>query len=357
MWQINDRSDRRARVPDALARGVVANVEMRGLDVDALLRRSGIEALPSVAGGIPVANYAALEMLTMKALRDESLGYAPRPHKPGSWAVACYAAVHPGDLGRALTRMMRCYALFDRGHSMSLSIEGEVASAPLRIDHEATQQAFGLLRMLSTYHRFACWLLDDYLPLSAVELSIPEPQDKDGIVVAQWMFPQTALLFSQPRTALRFERRWLDKPIQQDDRSLETLLHDAPLKLLQRARAGADWIERLRESLARQLPELPEFEDVARELSMHPQALRRRLAREGLTYTALKDTVRRDAAEFYLRQRTHTIEEVAFRCGFSEASALIRAFKRWNGVTPNAYSESSQPRRESAGTVSAVFAD
>ena len=47
--------------------------------------------------------------------------------------------------------------------------------------------------------------------------------------------------------------------------------------------------------------------------------------------------MRRDTALHYLGKRGLSIEEIAYRAGFSESSAFIRAFKGWTGVTPYSY--------------------
>ncbi|MDB5970149.1 MAG: AraC family transcriptional regulator [Hydrocarboniphaga sp.] len=345
MWQLSNIGSQHGRVPVRFVRCVVARSAEHGIDADMLLHSSGIDPalLHAADARVPVASYARLEMLTMQTMRDESLGYAPRVHRLGGWSTACYAALHPGTLGQSLGRLLRCYSLFDWGQEMRLDIDGMGACISMQADTGAAYQAFAYERSLSTIYRLACWLLDEDLPLKSVEFQHASPSAVDDY---RWLFASGSLLFDRPRTLMRFDRLLLDKPIRQDHRSLDALLHDAPLNLLKPQRATADWTTRLRERVARNLPQLPEFDDVAGQLELHPQTLRRRLATEGITYKQIKDQVRRDAAEYYLRQRSHSIEEVAFRCGFSEASALIRAFKRWNGMTPHAYAEMRPRRRE-----------
>jgi AraC-like DNA-binding protein len=50
----------------------------------------------------------------------------------------------------------------------------------------------------------------------------------------------------------------------------------------------------------------------------------------------------------YLKERKHTLCEIACLLGYSEVSALNRAFRRWTGSTPSDYrrrvvSDASQP--------------
>ena len=47
--------------------------------------------------------------------------------------------------------------------------------------------------------------------------------------------------------------------------------------------------------------------------------------------------MRRDLAIRYLQEPEMAICEVAYLLGFSESSALHRAFKRWTGQTPKEF--------------------
>jgi AraC-like DNA-binding protein len=76
---------------------------------------------------------------------------------------------------------------------------------------------------------------------------------------------------------------------------------------------------------------------VARVLNVSARTLQRRLAEEGVTYQALVDRARKDAASRYLGNANLAIGEVAYLVGFSEPAPFHRAFKRWFGVTPERF--------------------
>jgi AraC-like DNA-binding protein len=67
------------------------------------------------------------------------------------------------------------------------------------------------------------------------------------------------------------------------------------------------------------------------------RTLQRRLAVAGVSYQDLVESTRREAAERYLANLSLSITEVAYLLGYSEPSALHRAFKRWNRMTPQAF--------------------
>jgi AraC-like DNA-binding protein len=79
---------------------------------------------------------------------------------------------------------------------------------------------------------------------------------------------------------------------------------------------------------------VPSAEAIARRLGLSERSLSRRLRAEGLPYPEVVDSVRRELALVYLRNRSLKMAEVAFLLGFSELSAFYRAFRRWHGKTP-----------------------
>jgi len=81
----------------------------------------------------------------------------------------------------------------------------------------------------------------------------------------------------------------------------------------------------------------PLLSQAAEHIDLTEQTLRRYLNKEGYTFQQLKDDTRRDIAINFIEKKEHSIEEIAFRLGFSEASTFIRAFKKWTGLTPLAY--------------------
>lgn len=73
---------------------------------------------------------------------------------------------------------------------------------------------------------------------------------------------------------------------------------------------------------------------VANVLRLSTRSLQRRLTEENTSFNAILDAVRADLALHYLRQSELPIGAIAEILGFSETSALTRAFQRWYGRTP-----------------------
>lgn len=151
------------------------------------------------------------------------------------------------------------------------------------------------------------------------------------------MFLANPVQFEQPQTQLVFSRTQLEKRVTQNESSLRHFLRHPVLIMLTQDYAANSWTARVRDIIRRRLKEIPELNDVADTLDIHPQTLRRRLASEGTTFKDIKNQVRRDTALHFLGKQGLSIEEIAHRAGFSESSAFIRAFKGWTGITPYTY--------------------
>jgi AraC-like DNA-binding protein len=77
--------------------------------------------------------------------------------------------------------------------------------------------------------------------------------------------------------------------------------------------------------------------EIARRLHMSSRTLKRRLADEGTSYTALLAAHRRARATELLRDGALTQDEIALALGYADAASFARAFRRWTGTSPGAY--------------------
>lgn len=90
---------------------------------------------------------------------------------------------------------------------------------------------------------------------------------------------------------------------------------------------------------------VPTVTATARQVGLSGRTLQRRLAEEGTSYQEVVDEARRELAVHLVGETSYALTEVAFLTGFSEQSALTRAFKRWVGSSPKAYRLEGQDAR------------
>ena len=75
---------------------------------------------------------------------------------------------------------------------------------------------------------------------------------------------------------------------------------------------------------------------IAALLGMQERTMRRRLTAEGTSYGAIVDDVRRKLAIEYLQTTRMSVDDVAWKVGFSDSANLRRAVRRWTGMTISA---------------------
>jgi AraC-like DNA-binding protein len=94
----------------------------------------------------------------------------------------------------------------------------------------------------------------------------------------------------------------------------------------------------VRVRLIEQLPSsFPNIGVMAESLSMHPKSLQRKLGAEGTSYRDLLAKAREQLAITYLTKSRLSIDQIASRLGYSDATNFRHAFSRWTGRTPNSY--------------------
>lgn len=315
-------------------RAVLKHTLEMGIDPQALLHKQRIppRLLREPLARISVTQFADLQHSVMRAMGDESLGYSPKAMPLGTWDMMCHAVINSHTLGQALQRYCRFYQIMDHGLPIHLAVND--AEARLEMDTSVTARGayFAELSLLNT-HRFACWLVQEELPLRAVHFANAQSARASDY---RLMFLGNAVSFDQQDTGIHLASPLLDKPVMQTPESLRRFLRHPTLVMLTTSYAFS-WTAQVREQLRVDLLHMPELTDVASTLGLHPQTLRRRLAAEGGTFKQIKGDIRRDTALYFLGKRSLSVEEVAYRSGFSEASAFIRAFKGWTGLTPYGY--------------------
>jgi AraC-like DNA-binding protein len=73
---------------------------------------------------------------------------------------------------------------------------------------------------------------------------------------------------------------------------------------------------------------------VASALGMTDRTLRRRLAAEGTSFSAIVHRLQYSVAIQHLRDRQLTVEQIAIMAGFSDSTSFRRAFMRWTSMSP-----------------------
>jgi AraC-like DNA-binding protein len=225
--------------------------------------------------------------------------------------------------------------------AISIRLEVERDEAYVILEEEAD---FGAARSsLVVAALIAIWQLGLGItgrPLNGrADLALPKPPNYETIELVA----QDRLRFEQPRHRLVFDAAVLDaRPTMADPVALR-LARERCERILASRGPSASVTERIR-SLVLHAPDIPvSLDRAARFFGVSARTLKRLLAAEGTTFSAIAEEERREQAMLRLRSSDKPVTEIAESLGFANSANFIRAFRRWTGRTPSEYRSERDP--------------
>lgn len=327
----------------SFVQGLLAHARQHGHDIESLLNQATIPTtvLNSERSRITATQFSRLSQIVSGTLNDESFGYHKRPQKPGTFNAMARYVIHADTLGQAIVRSVEFHNLFDSGFTVQFSEQGDKAIYRVVPDKDWKQSAWVYEQTLMINHRVLCWMCGTRFPLSQINFNYAAPPYR-----AEYhnMF-YCPIQFDQPYSEMQFDRSLLDLPIVKSAADVEQYLTRASYDVVKRPINEKSYAEQIRRYLRKALPRLPDYEQIADEMNINPQTLRRRLRDEGCDYRQIKNELIRDMAIGYLTREDLEIKEIAYLLGFSEPSAFIRSFRKWTDTTPGNYREEFAGRK------------
>lgn len=258
--------------------------------------------------------------------------------KPRPLDVVSYLLLASRDLREALQCFVRYQHILSGGFAAYLDEQGDSTRLVLDLNYRGfgslRQQieclALLLIKMLGS-------VTDEEFRVQCVEFRHPAPRRLSEHKRLFGLMPH----FAQPHDALVFPTALLTRPSRSaNPRLFELLKQQAELELRE---LGEDQLlNRVRYWLHSQLGQAScSLTECAEALHLNVSALQRGLAQHSSSFRALHEEVRRLQA-CQLLEAGQPIREVARACGFAELSPFYRAFRRWQGVTPQAYQLKAQ---------------
>ncbi|GGE15067.1 AraC family transcriptional regulator [Aureimonas endophytica] len=142
------------------------------------------------------------------------------------------------------------------------------------------------------------------------------------------------------RNALVLASADLDRPFPGHNPDLLEMLTPALAAALGELKAQSSVAEKVKIVLKRRLASgRPDLTEVASELGMSERTLQRRITEEGGSFRELLAAARRELGRQLLADPAAEIDEVACLLGYQDTSSFYRAFRDWEGLTPNRWRE------------------
>lgn len=330
-------------VPTRFAKSLLKLAEQRQYDIGQLLVNAGLDYNPLDASApehMSAIQYSKLYQEVLTLLQDDSFGmYAGKGMTAGAFRMMCYAIIHCETLGKAIRRLIEFLEVFYDPPLHLEKIRNQdlvTISYPNYREPAIARGQAGEAYGLALWHRFFSWLIAAPIEVKAVRLLSKKP---DNPASYKRLFG-VPVDFECAQNGFDFSARYLELPVAQNEMSLKDFLRNAPYQMMVEPRQAetSELVSQVRRIMGYDLSKgFPAFEEVAAAMNMSTPTLRRHLRREGVSYQALKDNCRKDAAIAYLSRPELSVSAVAALMGFTDPSAFHRSFKKWTGLTPGQY--------------------
>jgi AraC-like DNA-binding protein len=265
------------------------------------------------------------------ALGDPMIGLTVASRlAPGSLGPLDYVLFTSETWGAALALVAKYYAVASERVRLTIETRAKETAIVLRREPPYDANRFWVeLSLALIVERARQSLGADWKPLR-VDFMHPAAAATTGH--ADWF--GAPVTFGAASDQLVFASKWMDTASHTAMGSLAAVLES---RLAELVPPDADpMMLRIRDAVARGMDAGQlEIANVASRLAMSTRSLQRSLAQRGVKFTDVVDDIRRARAIEYLRAG-QTIAQVAEKVGFSDPSALFRAYRRWTGTTPGA---------------------
>lgn len=330
-----------ARVGVAGCRFLASIAAEHGLAPLRLLKQCGIDeaVLEDHEASIDGSTQIALMLRLIDQLGDRSLGLGlecgvrMKTTYFGSWGftLLCSSSLHDA-------------IQFTREY-------GELAGAPLSLAIDMGTQETGIVLDAGDLPRAARPFATEWVAAAIITLQKDILDTGMAIPLRKLWFahPAQAPLeryravfgtlpeFNRPRTEFAFDSRLLGLSLPRHDALTRKtcIAHCNALRKRQQASIGI--AGRVRERLARDPSALPTFDEVAHDLGITKQKLRRALADEHTNYRKLVDGLKQTLSVEMIARPDASITVVASQLGYDSVTGFKQSFRRWTGGTPRAW--------------------
>ncbi|WP_374438281.1 AraC-like transcriptional regulator QhpR [Pseudomonas panipatensis] len=319
------------------ATGLVDFIQHQGGDPERILGRAGIDAsrLEHPTLSLDLNQYCQVFEEAARQTGNDNFGLRfGQQFKPDSLGLLGYVGMCSATLGEALRNVVSTFPVHQQSSLLRLQERGELCQLDYQVQYGAilrkrqdAELSLGMFVNLMRHALGQAWAPEKVL----FEHPQPEAWHEHCKVF------DAPVLFNQPHNSLIFRRSVLERPMPGRDPRLLAIVIESMRMLGGQAgvKSRPGIVDDVKSQVRALLNEgYPSLEQVADQLRLPSWTVQRRLQEQGLSFSALVDSVRQELATYYLQQSNLPISELALLLGYSEISAFSRAFRRWFEVSP-----------------------
>lgn len=311
----------------------------RGLPADTLLADTGLMIRqledPHFRSGFPPLRRLLLNAIA--ATGDPHLGVTlAQSFQPTYIGLPAYAAMNAVRFRDGLEVLERFFFLSFPAIDLRLLDRLPGGAAAIRVRSRFPfddLEYFGIGSAVVAIDGLLKAMLREDSVTDRAEMAFPEP-DGWSAIAREIAFP---VRFGAERTRILFDAGLLDRTLPGSDplnhARLEALCAQAAEEMAQ----AASPVGQVEAILARADPLCPSLAQIAAGLGYSERSLRRHLERSGTSFRVMLDKIRERRARALLTETALPVKSVAATLGFESPSNFARSFKRWTGLTPNAF--------------------
>lgn len=323
-------------IPIAFLEDVVEGVGVASESGKAVLAAEGLTSRQLAVSGhrLSVIEYSGFVKRLMAESDDLFLGFLDNPIPRRAFGVFAIGGVGCRSLTALVDYGNLFFSLFTDQFSWEIRREPGLVSLILRLEERRTiSYRFIYQSMLLIWLRLVNWFIGEELRPKAVRFSFPEKNIDSHL---RYLFGD-AIEFSSQSNEIVFDERAVDVPFTGTQEEIRSMLKDNQNMMLIRTTAEPFTKQTRRLLVLHRENGWLKQNEIAETLGLSENLYWRKLKKEGATYNAILNGLKRDFALRLLADPNLTVERVASQLHFSELSAFNKAFKKWTGTTPGRY--------------------
>jgi len=309
-----------------------------GLDQGELTKAAGLTpgCLEEPDARIPIDRDHDLWQAIVERIDDPSIGVRlGAQYRIRDAGLVGYSMLHSRNLGDAILRLIRYGRILSDTAFLSMTTVGN----EVHVTVEEAPQLVGLRQPIE-YDLASCvTCVREITEVSTIPGEVRSPYPEPESLRDYTAVFGPAVRFDQPKAAMIFEVRDMNRPVVAADDTLCSYLDQHAASVLSTL-ASDSFSERVRRAIWDELAAgRLTLGSVASALAVSTRTLQRRLSEEGHTFADLLERFRERMAVQLLRRRDLAIYEIAYLLGYSEPSTFFRVFRRWKKMSPREFRE------------------
>ncbi len=321
--------------------GYQALVTELGGDPEACLRAAGVDpdSLANPDHLTPYRNFLEALNIAADATATPHFGLLlSRKQSLSMLGAIGFAMMEAPTIREAMENMHRFFHLHITGAQISLNVGLNVANWSFEV---LLDNAPPIVQQLDLAAGVGVNIMRQLIDYSWSPASVHMQRSRPADDRPYKQLFRTQVLFGQDEGVITFDRRILDRPIENANQQLFGILNDY-LKH-QEQKAPTDFVSLVRETIVCALHEgSHSVEAIGHRLAMSPRTLQRRLNAHGSSFKKILAEVRNNIAQQYLMNTSVPLTRIAVLLGYSELAAFSRSFRREFGSSPKDWREQQQ---------------